>query len=165
MTSCIYAGSFDPIHNGHIDVITNATKIFDKVYVAPLENKNKKGRFTIAQRSLFLNRCLDKLEYKDKIEVVTFDEMLVDYCYNNKINTILKGVRNINDFTLEQDMAGSIRLINDDVFTLFIPSSTKYQNISSTIVYDVLQNGGDLTPFIPIAIIDTIKEEFGGKNE
>ncbi len=165
MTSCIYAGSFDPIHFGHIDVIENATKIFDKVYIAPLFNKNKKGRFDIETRVLMIERCIENIKNKEKIEIVTFDKMLVDYCHENKISTILKGVRNTNDFILENDMANSIRLINDDVLTLLIPSSIKYSSISSTIVYDVLQNNGDLTPFIPNEIIEIIKEKFGGQNE
>lgn len=162
MSTCIYPGSFDPIHLGHIDIIKRATKIFDRVIVSPSINKNKKGRFTLDERVEMINICLKDIENNEKIEVLTFDNMLVDFCKNNDINTILKGVRNINDFTLEQDMANAIKLINKDVETLLICSNTQLQSISSSIVLDVALNNGDLTPFVNEEIIFYIENKFGG---
>lgn len=165
MKTCIYPGSFDPIHLGHIDIINRLCKIFDKVIIAPLQNKHKSGRFSIDDRIIFIEKSIKKLSNSDKIEIVYFEQMLVNYVYSEKIDVIIKGVRNTNDFILEKDMADSIRLINDDVETLFLPSTNKYNSISSTIVYDVILNNGDLKPFVPIEIIDDIVYRFGGTKD
>ncbi len=159
MTSCIYAGSFDPIHLGHIDVIENLAKIFDKVYVAPLVNKNKKGRFDIADRIKFIEICMKNVQNNEKIEIITFEGLLADFVKEKGISTIVKGVRNTLDFELEKEMAQSIRMLDDDVKTLLLPSSLKYSSISSTIVYDLIQNNGNLEPFVPIEIIELIRKK------
>lgn len=162
MSTCIYPGSFDPIHIGHIDIIKRATKIFDKVIISPSINKNKKGRFTLDERIEMINLCLEDIPSIEKIEIVTFENMLVDFCEKNNIDTILKGVRNINDFILEQDMLNAIKLINENVETLLICSNPALQSISSSIVIDVALNNGDLTPFVNEKIIFYIENKFGG---
>lgn len=165
MKTCIYPGSFDPIHLGHIDIINRLCKIFDKVIISPLENKHKSGRFSIDDRISFIEKSIKRLPQADKIEIVYFDDMLVNFVHKSKIDVIVKGVRNTNDFILEKDMADSIRLINAEVETLFMPSTNKYNSISSTIVYDVILNKGDLKPFVPIEIVDDIVYRFGGTKD
>lgn len=165
MSSCIYPGSFDPFHKGHLDVVKNISMIFDKVYIAPIKNKNKAGRLKIEDRILLIEMSIKNLEFRDKIEIITFDEMLVNYCKKNKISTIVKGIRNVNDYVLENEMATAIRMIDDDVKTLFYPSDPIFQAISSSMVFDVINNNGDLTPFLPIEIVDTVKRKSEAKYE
>ncbi len=165
MSSCIYPGSFDPIHNGHIDVIENLTLIFDKVYVAPLINKNKKGRFCVSDRILFIEKALVDLENYDKIEIVTFDGLLADFVVENKVNTIVKGLRNTMDFEMEKEMAHSIKLLDNNVQTLFFPATPKYSSISSTIVYDLIKNNGNLKSFLPKDIVEMVKQKTEGLYE
>ncbi len=162
MASCIYPGSFDPFHKGHLDVLENISKIFDKVYIAPITNKHKSGRIDIDDRIEIIKIAIDSLPSKDKIEIITFEGMLVEYCKKNKISTIVKGVRNFNDYTLESEMATGIRMIDNDVLTLLYPSNPVYSAISSTMVYDVVKNKGDLTPFLPLEIIEIVKKKIGG---
>lgn len=163
MSSCIYPGSFDPVHLGHIDIINRATNIFDKVYVAPAINKNKKGRFSIENRISLIEKSIKSLPNYEKIEVVTFDDLLVDFCRKNNISTILKGVRNTNDFILEQDMANAIRFVYEDLETLFIPADTRLSCISSSMVMDVLLNNSTVEPLVPKEIAYDIQKMFGGK--
>lgn len=162
MKSCIYPGSFDPIHKGHLDLLENAIKSFDKVYIAPLSNKNKKNRLEIEDRIQLIETCISNINVKDKIEIVTFDGMLIDYCVENNINTIIRGIRNTNDYVLEAERASAIRLVNKDILTVFLPASDIYQSISSSIVFEVIKNNGDLRPFLPENIINIIREKIGG---
>lgn len=161
MTSCIYPGSFDPIHKGHLDLLETAAKSFDKVYIAPITNKNKKHRLSIDDRIKLIEICISTLCCKNKIEIITFDGMLVDYCAKNNINTIIKGVRNVNDYTIEHEMASGIRLINNDIVTLFLPALDIYRPISSSIVFEIAKNNGDLKPFLPEKIVDIVREKIG----
>lgn len=161
MTSCIYPGSFDPIHKGHLDILERATKSFDKVYIAPISNIHKKNRLNIENRIKLIEICIKNIKYKDKIEIVNFDGMLVEYCVKNNINAIIKGVRNVNDYVAEHEMSSAIRLINNDITTFFLPSSDLYRSISSSIVYEIAKNNGNLKPFLPEEIIDIVKEKIG----
>ncbi len=160
MTSCIYPGSFDPIHNGHIDVIENLAKIFDKVYVATLINKNKNGRFSTEDKLLFIEKAISNIDKVENIEVITFDGLLADFVKEKEIDTIVKGIRNTIDYEMEKEMALSIKLLDKDVQTLFLPASTKVSSISSTIVIDLIKNNGNLEEFVPIEIVDLIKEKY-----
>ncbi len=165
MASCIYPGSFDPIHKGHIDVIENLAKIFDKVYVAALINKNKKGRFSTEDKLIFIKTSLCNIENFDKIEIISFDGLLADFVKENNINTIVKGIRNIIDFEMEKEMAHSIKLLDKNVQTLFFPSTPNVSSISSTIVMDLIKNDGNLEAFLPAEIIDLVNEKYRGTYE
>ncbi len=145
MISAIYPGSFDPLHLGHEDIIIRASKLVDILYVGVLENYHKKHFLPIDKRLEMLNKRFEKYE---NIKVVTFSGLLLDYCLQNNITYIIKGLRNAQDFQNEMDMAQGIKHVADSVETLFIPCSTKYSFISSSMVRDMYNTSGNVQGFV-----------------
>ncbi len=145
MISAIYPGSFDPLHLGHEDIIIRASKLVDVLYVGVLVNYHKKHFLPLEKRLKVLEKRFEKY---DNIKVVTFSGLLLSYCVENDITFIIKGLRNTQDFQLEMDMAHGIKHVAKDVETLFIPCSTKYSFISSSMVRDMYSTSGDVTNFI-----------------
>ena len=127
----IFAGSFDPITNGHLDIICRASKIFDELQIGVLHNPNKKGLFSFEERVELIKSCTSHL---DNIRIVSFDGLLVDYCHNNDICTLVRGVRSEADVNYELQMAHMNKELNPDIETIFLPTNTKYSFISSSLI-------------------------------
>jgi len=148
----VYPGSFDPITNGHIDIIRRSSRTFDKVYVAVLVNSAKKPLFSIEQRMKWIKKVTEGL---DNVEVDTFSGLLVDYMREKGAGIIIKGLRAVSDFEYEFQMALMNHKLSKDIETLFMMTSAKYQYLSSSIVKEVARHGGCLDGLVP----DEMKEE------
>ena len=146
MKTALFPGSFDPFTLGHLDVLQSALKLFDKVIVAVGYNYNKKGFFPLDIRVEIIK---DAIKGLDKVEVRAFDGLTVDFCKKVGANCIISGIRTTTDFELESVIAQANKQMAPEISSVFIPSSHDYSFISSTVVRDVLINGGDARCFLP----------------
>ncbi|MFV0518897.1 MAG: pantetheine-phosphate adenylyltransferase [Lachnospirales bacterium] len=151
MISAIYPGSFDPLHLGHENIILRASKVCDVLYVAVLYNSNKKHLLTLEQRIDILNK---KYAAFENIKIVSFSGLLLDFCLKEDITYIIKGLRNIQDFQVEMDMANGIKYIDYRVETLFIPCDLKYSFLSSSMVKDMYYTSKDISKFVSKEVCD-----------
>ena len=155
-TIAVYPGSFDPVTNGHIDIIRRSSRTFDKVYVAVLVNSSKTPMFSTEQRMEWIKRVTSNL---DNVEVDTFSGLLVDYMKKKNASIIIKGLRAMSDFEYEFQMNLINKKINPQLETMFLTSDVKYTFLSSSVVREMARYGADLTGFVP----DEIKEEIEEK--
>ena len=137
----IFAGSFDPITNGHLDIICRASKLFDELQIGVLYNPNKKGLFTFEERVHLIESCTSHL---DNVKIVSFDGLLVNYCEENQIDTLVRGVRSGADVEYELQMAHMNRELNPNIETIILPTTTKYSFISSSLIKEVLTFDADV---------------------
>lgn len=142
----IYPGSFDPVTNGHLDIIHRCAKKFDKLIVAILENSSKIGMFSIDERKELLEQVLKNY---NNIEVTTFSGLLVDYVKEKDIDLIVKGLRAVSDYEYEMQMALTNKSLYEDVETVFLISNTQYSFLSSSIVKEVAMLNGDISSLVP----------------
>ncbi len=142
----IYPGSFDPITNGHMDIIKRASTLSETLYVAVLVNKKKNG-FLSVEEKLDLIKCAT--EGIDNVEVITFDGLLVDLVREKKANFIIKGLRAITDFEYEFQMAQLNKDMNSTAETLFMMSSPEFTFLSSSAVREIYHFGGDISSYVP----------------
>ncbi|MBM7583660.1 pantetheine-phosphate adenylyltransferase [Bacillus pakistanensis] len=152
----IYPGSFDPITNGHIDIINRASLFFDEMIVAVMVNSKKQYMFTTEER-----KKLIEMEFSDneKIKVVTFQGLLVDYLKQNNIKAIVKGLRTVTDYGYEAQMALTNKNLYEDAETFFIHSTEEYSFISSSLVKEIYTYGGSLSGYIPKHVIKALEEK------
>ncbi|MDU4883895.1 MAG: pantetheine-phosphate adenylyltransferase [Clostridium celatum] len=153
MRVAIYPGSFDPITNGHLDIITRGSKIFDKLIVGVLVNIDKVGLFSIEERVELIKRVTSHLE---NVEVVSFNGLLVDLAKKNNAKVILKGLRAVSDFEYEFQMALMNSQLDSEVETLFMTTSAVNSFLSSSSVKQVAKFGGDIKGLVPDEIIDDV---------
>jgi pantetheine-phosphate adenylyltransferase len=145
VTKVVCPGSFDPVTNGHVDIIGRASRLFDEVVVAALVNENKSSLFTLDERLEMLGEATADLP---NVTVASFRGLLVDFCSANDISAIVKGLRAVSDFDYELQMAQmNDRLTGVD--TLFIPTSPEYSYLASSLVKEVAKGGGDVTGLVP----------------
>ncbi|CAM2068315.1 pantetheine-phosphate adenylyltransferase [Sulfidibacter corallicola] len=160
MALAIFPGSFDPITNGHIDIIERAQKMFDRVIVAVLMNSAKKNPlFTIEERLTLIRRCIDS----DRVEVASFEGLLVDFAEKRKASVIVRGLRAVSDFEYELQMAMMNRQLNDEIETVFLMPKTVYSYLSSRMVKEVARLGGDIGTLVPPLIDEALKKKFKGE--
>lgn len=157
MRTAVYPGSFDPITNGHLDIIKRASRVYDKVVVGVLSNKSKTPLFTAEERVDMIKRVTKEL---DNVEVDTFEGLLVDFTKSKNATVIVKGLRTVADFEYEFQMALLNKALNPEYETMFMMTDTKYSYISSSMVKELAGFHGDLTGFVPCDIIETIKKKY-----
>lgn len=146
----VFPGSFDPITLGHFDIIHRALPLFDKIIVAIGQNSSKNYMFTMEQRRGFLEETFKEI---DKVEIDTYQGLTVDYVLNKGAKFILRGLRNPADFEFEKAIAHTNRaMTHKEIETVFLLTSSGKSYISSSIVRDVIRNGGDYTIFVPDAV-------------
>lgn len=144
----IYPGTFDPITNGHLDLIARACRIFDKVIIAVAENKNKTPLFDMNER-VELARSAIESEGLEGVEVVGFNTLLVECAQKHQAGVILRGLRAVSDFEFEFQLAGMNRHLCQELETMFLTPSEKYAFISSTVIREIAKLGGDVSSFVP----------------
>ena len=156
----IYPGTFDPITNGHIDVIKKALKLVDKIIVGISDGNEKNFLFPIDERLKIVTKALygDLKFPKNKIQVIKFNSLTTELCKKYKSNLILRGLRAVSDFEYEFQLAGMNRKLNNKVETVFLMSDVENQIISSRFVKEIAQHKGDLRKFTTKSTIKSLKE-------
>jgi len=150
-------GSFDPVTNGHLDIIGRASRLFDEVIVAVLINKSKSSLFTVDERIEMLSECTSKY---DNVKIDSFHGLLVDFCRERGIQAIVKGLRAVSDFDYELQM-GQMNHSLAEVETLFIPTNPLYSYLSSSLVKEVATYGGDVSALLPESVNRRVIERLG----
>jgi len=153
MIKAVYPGSFDPITNGHIDVINRASKIFDQVTIAVSQNINKKSFLSEREKIEAINISLEGL---NNVEVMAFDSLLVDFAKEINAQIILRGLRAVSDFEYEFQLAGMNKHLDKNIETFFLTPSEEFSNISSSLVKEILLLGGDISSFVPKKVEQTL---------
>ncbi|RLE03470.1 MAG: pantetheine-phosphate adenylyltransferase [Candidatus Aminicenantes bacterium] len=153
----VYPGSFDPITNGHVDIILRGLKIFDKILIAVLENPKKTPLFSTKERVEMIKEIFAK---EEKVEVKSFHGLLVDFARKNKAHVVMRGLRAISDFEYEFQMALMNRKLDPEIETLFMMPNVKYSFLSSRLVKEVCMLGGCLTGLVPEIVEKRLREKF-----
>lgn len=143
---CLFPGTFDPLTLGHTDIIDRALPLFDKLVIGIGRNSNKKPMFSEKQRLKWVREI-----YKNnpRIEALAYDGLTVDCCKKVGANFILRGIRYVNDFEYEKAIADMNRSLDEKIETIFLTCLPQYTSVASTLVRDVLKNGGDVSQFLP----------------
>jgi len=152
---CLFPGTFDPVTLGHTDIINRAIPLFDKIVVGIGINAEKNPMFTADQRKIWFEEI-----YKDepKLTVETYDGLTIKFCQSIGAKFILRGIRYVSDFEYEKTIADANRTMDSKIETIFLTGEPKYTSVASTIVRDILRNGGDASPFLPEAVIKSINK-------
>lgn len=158
--TAIYPGSFDPLTNGHLDILERAAEMFDKVFVTVAVNNTKSAVFSGEERIALLREAIKDKEWKDKIEVEQFTGLLINYARKKNVRILLRGVRQISDFEYEFRMALTNRRLAPEIDTLFLMPDEQLTFISATIVKEVAAWGGDLSSFVPDHVAKALQEKF-----
>jgi pantetheine-phosphate adenylyltransferase len=156
----IYPGSFDPLTNGHVDIIERGSKLFDRIVIAILLNVEKAPLFTVQERVDIAREVFDKYP---NVEVDTFDGLLVEYARRKRASVIVRGLRAISDFEYEMQMALMNRHLNPDVETVFMMPAETYTYVSSRLVKEVVALGGSVTNLVPSIVESRLRDKRYGR--
>ncbi len=156
MSIAVYPGTFDPMTFGHIDIITRAAVLFDKLVIGVLNNSAKTPLFSVEERVNILKKATNGIP---NVEVVSFEGLAVDFARQHSASVIVRGLRLITDFEYELQMAQTNRKLAPDVDTTFLYTSLQYSFLSSTTVKEVASFGGDISEFVPDFVADAIMEK------
>ena len=150
---CLFPGTFDPVTLGHIDIINRALPLFDKIVVGIGINSSKNPMFSAEQRMQWFNEI-----YKDdpRVESAVYDGLTIQYCEKINAHFILRGIRFASDFEYEKSIADANRTLDRSIETIFLTGEPMYTSVASTIVRDILKNGGNASPFLPQAVINSL---------
>ncbi len=158
MRRAIYPGSFDPITNGHLDVIERARKLFDEVVVAVAHNDEKQPLFSLKDRLDLLRETAGKI---DNVRIAEFEGLLVEFASNEEAGIVIRGLRAISDFEFEFQMALMNRKLDSAVETIFLMPKEEYTYLSSRIVKEIARLGGDISGFVPACVAKALSRKFG----
>src|SRR5258708_21257610 len=156
----VYPGTFDPITNGHVDVVARALQLFDEVVLAIAADSTKKPLFSIEEREAMAKKAL--ADFGDKVRVTVFRGLLIDYVESQGSRAILRGLRAVSDFEFEFQMALMNRKLNDSIETLFLMPRGAYTYLSSTIIKEIGRLGGEVSAFVPLHVEEALREKFHG---
>ncbi|HHF5353962.1 TPA: pantetheine-phosphate adenylyltransferase [Haemophilus influenzae] len=154
MTSVIYPGTFDPITNGHLDIIERSAVIFPRVLVAVANSPSKKTLFSLEERVELVRQSVAHLS---NVEVFGFSDLLANVIKQHNISAIIRGVRTTTDFEYELQLAALNRLLTKGVESLFFPPAEKWAFVSSTIVREIYLHGGDVAELVPVSVFNALK--------
>jgi len=154
MRIALFPGTFDPITIGHLDIIDRSLSLFDKLIIGIGSNANKVAMFSEEQR---LNWIREIYKGNTKIDAVVYDGLTITACEKVGANFILRGIRYVNDFEYEKAIADMNRSLNKNIETIFLTCLPQYTSVASTLVRDVLRNGGDATPFLPEIVAKSLQ--------
>jgi len=160
MLRAIYPGSFDPVTNGHIDIIRRAAQISDELIVGVLQNKAKTPLFSVEERVTMLNEVTKNMK---NVKIIPFEGLLIDFAKQMDAKVIVRGLRAITDFEYELQMSQTNRKLNSDVETIFLTTSLDYSYLSSTTVKEVASFDGDISQFVPEFVANKITEKIKEK--
>lgn len=161
MRACIFAGSFDPITNGHIDVITRAAALFDKVYVAVGVNERKTPFIPENERFELIKSALCGMP---SVEVISYSGLTVDLCKKLNVYTLIRGVRSLKDFMYEKEMEDVNKALCDKIETVYLTSSEKVNFVSSSVVRELFDFSGDYSSFVPENVAKYLDEKKNKRN-
>jgi pantetheine-phosphate adenylyltransferase len=154
----IYPGSFDPVTNGHIDIIKRGLKLFDRIVVGILHNPTKNPLFSVEERREMLEASLQGVS---RVEVDTFEGLLVDYALKRQAHAILRGMRAVSDFEYEFQMALMNRRLNRDIQTVFLMTGLRWIFTSSSIIKEAARFGGNINGMVPAVVNQKLRAKFG----
>jgi len=149
----IYPGTFDPITNGHLDIIKRAAKLFDEVIVAVAVSKDKKPMFDVEKRVFMAKKAVNNL---NNVSVLSFDSLLVDFCEKEKAKVVIRGLRAVSDFEYELQMGYANQSLKEDLETIYLMPNLKNAFISSSVVRTILHFGGDVSHLVPKEILEDL---------
>ena len=156
MRRAIYPGSFDPVTNGHLDVIDRARKLFDEIVVAVALNDQKEPLFSLEERLDFLRQTIGDL---DNVKIAKFEGLLVEFAVEQKAAAVIRGLRAVSDFEFEFQMALMNRKLEANVETIFLMPKEEYTYLSSRIVKEIARLGGDTTKFVPAMVASSLRKK------
>ena len=152
---CLFPGTFDPLTLGHVDIINRALPLFDKIVVGIGSNVAKAPMFSTDQRVAWIDEI-----YKDepKVKAASYDGLTINYCKKIGAKFILRGIRYVSDFEYEKTIADANRTLDNSIETIFLTGEPKYTSVASTIVRDIIRNGGDASLFLPEIVFKSLKK-------
>lgn len=159
MKVAVYPGSFDPLTNGHLDIIKRGSQLFDQLAVAVMNNTSKTPVFSVPER---IEQIKDVVSVFDNVSVITADELTVNLMNRVGADYLLRGLRNGTDFQYEQDIAAMNQHLDDQVETIFMLADPKYAHLSSSLIKEVIKFGGDVSQYLPTAINTALIQKLRG---
>jgi pantetheine-phosphate adenylyltransferase len=153
MRICLFPGTFDPLTLGHVDIINRALPLFDKIVVGIGMNTAKAPMFSPAQRQEWIREIYKD---EDRVEGAVYEGLTVNYCKIIGANFILRGIRYVSDFEYEKTIADANRTLDKSIETVFLTGEPKYTSVASTIVRDIIRNGGNASPFLPEVVYQSL---------
>ena len=158
MNNAIYPGSFDPITNGHLDIIRRASKLYENLFIAVSNDSSIKSKlFTVQNRIDLVHSATKDI---DNVKIIDFDCLIVDLCKKYQSNVIIRGLRALSDYDFEFKMALMNRSLDDDIVTLFMMPHERYTHISSSLIKEVASHGGDISQYVPSLVNKALGEAF-----
>jgi len=154
MDIIVYPGTFDPVTNGHTDLVERASRLFEQVIVAIAVNSDKQTAFPVETR---VSLARDALAHIDNVEICSFDNLLVDFMRKREAGVILRGLRAVSDFEYEFQLASMNRQLAPEIETLFLTPAEQYAYISSSLVREIASLGGDVTPFVHARVVAALR--------
>ncbi len=152
---CLFPGTFDPVTLGHTDIIYRAKPLFDKIIIGVGKNSIKTPMFSAEQR---LQWFVEIFKDEKNIEAFIYEGLTIDFCRKLNAKFILRGIRYVSDFEYEKTIADANRTLDASIETIFLTGEPKYTSVASTIVRDIIRNGGDASPFLPEVVIKSLKK-------
>ena len=154
MRICLFPGTFDPLTLGHVDIINRAIPLFDKIIVGIGINTSKAPMFSPEKRLEWVKAIYHQ---ESKVEGAVYEGLTVNFCKKIGARFILRGIRYVSDFEYEKTIADANRTLDNSIETIFLTGEPKYTSVASTIVRDIIRNGGDASPFLPPEVVGTLK--------